>query len=140
MSQQPTLHIPQDVIGPIIQANISSAILAAMGDGSKVMSNAIATVLSQKVDPNTGNISDYRSSNTVPWIDWALGNAVRESAKTAIIEYLTQHQEDVKKHLAVELSKKNSPLAKALVESMAKGMADQNSLRYSISVTVSPRN
>lgn len=136
----PTLNIPQDVINPIIQANISAAILAAMGDGSKVMANAIASVLSTKVDPNSGNLSNYNSSNTVPWIDWMLGQAVRESAKTAIIEYLAGQQEEVKKHLAAELGKKNSPLAKSLVEAMAKGMADQNALRYQISVAVTPRN
>lgn len=136
----PTLNIPQDVINPIIQANISAAILAAMGDGSKVVANAITTILSTKVDPNSGNVHSYQSQNTVPWIDWAMGNAVRESAKAAIIEYLADHQEEVKKHLAAELSKKNSPLAKSLVEAMAKGMADQNALRYAVSVTVSPRN
>lgn len=136
----PTLNIPQDVINPIIQANISAAILSAMGDGSKVMANAIATVLSTKVDPNSGNLSSYSSNNTTPWIDWMLGQAIRESAKAAIVEYMAGQQEAVKKQLAAELSKKNSPLAKTLVEAMATGMADARALSYSISVAVSARN
>jgi pullulanase/glycogen debranching enzyme len=140
MSSQPTLHIPKDVIDPIIQASITAAILSGLGDQSKVVASAISSILSQKVDPNSGQVNSYQSHNTVSWIDWALGQQVRESAKAAIIEHLANNQDLVKKQLTAELSKKNSVLAKQLVEAMAKGMSNEHALKYAVSVTVSPNH
>lgn len=127
----PTLQIPKDIIEPIIQAEITKAIIEAMGPKQAVMQNAIAQVLNLQVDSD-GKPSNY---NGRPWIDWIVGNEIRAAAKAAIVEHLAEHASTIKKQLAAELAKKNSPLVKQLVEGMVGAMTHPEALKWRLDVS-----
>ena len=132
----PTLQIPKDIIEPIIQAEITKAIIEAMGPKQAVMQHAIASILNLSVD-SEGKPTTYQGK---PWIDWIIGKEIRASATTAIVEHLSAHGETIKKQLAVELAKKNSPLVKQLIEGMVGAMTHPDALRWRLNVTFDEKN
>lgn len=135
----PTLAIPQDVIEPIIQANITAAIANAMGPRAQVMEKAIATILATRVDDKgVPTTSTYNSHAT--WLDWAISNAIREAAKAAIAEQVDLLQEAIKTQLAKELTKKNSPMVKQIADGLVGGAFNPDALRYRLNVTADTRS
>lgn len=116
----PTLQIPKDVIQPIIEAHVRDAVLRAFDGYRPAVDTLIASVLNVRVD-SSGQPARYPDQGMPRWIDWALGEALRSSVKKAIEEKVATLQESLKKHIAAELQKKNSPLAKQVAESLLKG-------------------
>ncbi len=129
----PTLQIPRDIIEPLIQAQINSAIAAAMGGSENLMTRAVQTVLSTKVN-SEGKIDGYSSHNQKMWIDWAVGDALRRAAQKAIELAVEEQHEAMKKEMIRQLSQKNSPLIKRLVQGLADNMFSQNNLKYRLTV------
>lgn len=130
----PTIQIPQDVIQPIIQANISAAITQAMGDRTGVVNKVIEQILNVRVDGD-GKIDTYSSNRSMSWVDWAVGNALRTAAKEAINQAIAEQQDVIKQHIATQLQRKNSPLIKQLVEGMMTGVFDASKCNYRLNVT-----
>lgn len=132
----PTFQIPKDVIEPIIQAQVSSAVLAALGDSKGIVEKAVAAILNAKVD-NDGKASSWHSASDIAWVQWMMREAVKKAAKQAVEEFFAQNKEIVKSQIASELRKKNSPLAKQLINAMVGAMTNESTLKYRLSVTVS---
>lgn len=128
----PTLQIPKDIIEPIIKAEITRAIVEAMGPKQAVMQHAISTILNMKVD-SEGKPSSY--GNALPWIDWVIGAEIKAAATTAIKEHLATHGAAIKAQLVAEMAKKNSPMVKQLVEGMVGAMTHPDALRWRLNVT-----
>lgn len=129
----PTFQIPRDVIEPIIQAHVTTAVTAALGGHQRLVADAIAQVLNAKVD-SSGNPSRYNSSSDPTFIQWALQDCVRRATQAAIEAALKDHQEALRKHLVASLQQKNSPLVKQLVEGMMGVLASPDTLRYRLKV------
>jgi hypothetical protein len=128
----PTLTVPRDVIEPVIQAHISAAVVAALGDRSAIVQDVVTRVLQEKVD-DEGKASNYNRS--IPWLQWVMHKCVRDAAKAAIVEQLELQKDALKKALAAELAKKNSPLVRQLVEGMVGAMTHPDVLKYRIAVS-----
>ena len=134
MRAQPTLAIPKDLIEPIIQANITAAVAQAIAPNGQMLQQAVATILSTRVDQNgTPTNSSYQTST---WLDWAVGNAIRAAAKAAITEQVQALESAVKAHIARELQKKNSPLVKQIADGMIGAAFSPDGLRYRLTVAV----
>lgn len=138
MSNSPTLQIPKDVIEPIIQANITAAIAQALsgGQSAQLISNTITQILRMTVD-SEGKPSSYSGSK--PWIDWAIGSAVRSAALAAINEQVELLKDRMKAHIAAELTKKNSPLHKQLAEGLVNGVFSTESLKWRLTIAPEAR-
>lgn len=133
MSDGPTLQIPRDVIEPIIQAQIAASLASALGaDG--VLRKAVNTILQTPVD-SEGKASGYSSDRNRPWIDWAISDALRIAARKAIEQAVEQQGEVIRKELAAQLTKKNSPLIKQMIEAMMTGVFNANQVKYEINIT-----
>mgnify|MGYP002132210345 CR=1 FL=1 len=127
-----TVQIPKDVLEPVIQAEVTKAVVSALGEKSQVLHNAICRLITMPVD-SEGKHCTY--GNAKPWIEWATGIAIRNAAKAAIEEALAKHQDNLKAALVAEMSKKNSPLIRQLVEGMVGAMAHPDVLRWRLNVT-----
>lgn len=127
-----TLNVPTDVIDPIIKAEVTKAIIEAMGNKQQILATAIASILNTKVD-GEGKVSGYRDNLT--WIDWCIGQKLREAARDAITVVLEQHKETIKQAMIAQLKQKNSPLIKQLVNGIIDAAANPDVLKYRISVT-----
>lgn len=136
MAESPTFQIPKDVIEPIIQAHISSAVAAALGGKDKLVSDAIFAALNMKVDER-GNACTYSSS--IPFVQWLMKDAIQKAAKEAVQTALAGQHEALKESIAKELRNSKSVLAKQLIESLAGTLSKGNMLDYRLSITVAER-
>lgn len=133
----PTLQIPADVINPIIEAHVRDAVLRAFDGYQPAVQKLISSVLNVRVNASGRPETDrYRMDEAQPWIDWALGEVVRESVLTAIRAKVGEMQAQLEKHIAAELSKKNSPMAKQVAESLLKGFGNIAKCSYALKVEV----
>jgi hypothetical protein len=130
----PTFNIPRDVIEPIIQAQISTAVLAALQPTGRVLEQAVAAVLQMKIDAD-GKPDRYNDSRSRSWIDWVVADAIQKSARQAIEEFLKNEQPAIRAGIAKQLAARNSPLARQLIDGMLKGITSESTLKYHIQVT-----
>lgn len=128
-----TLQVPKDVLEPIIQAHISAAVVAALGDRSKIIADCIGKVLNTKTESDG---SETRYGTGIPWVQWIMQDCIKKSARAAIEEFMASHKDEIKAQIAAELRKKNSPLAKQLIEGMLNGITNETTLKYRLNVTV----
>jgi len=126
MADNPTFQIPRDVIEPIIQSHVALAVVNALGDGNKLMESAVKRVLEMKVNEK-GEQSSYAD---LPWLQWALHNAVKRAVKEVLETELLKHKDRIKTQLVSMLQKKNSRLINELVEGMAGAMTDPDVFKY----------
>lgn len=116
---EPTFQIPKEIITPIIQAHINDAVIKALDGPSNIVTTAILSVINMKVD-SEGKPSHY--SDGRPWIDWCIGRAIRDAAQSAVQKVVGEHRTVIEEALILQLQKKNSPLVKQMVETMATGL------------------
>ena len=131
MGDHPTLQIPKEVIEPIIQAQVALAVSTALGDGNKLMESAVKQVLEMKVN-DRGEKSSY--SSDIPWIQWAMHNAVRQAVKETLETELLKHKDKIKAKIVTMLQNKNSKLINELVEGMAGAMVDPSVFKYRMKI------
>lgn len=135
----PTFTIPREIIDPIIQAQVGKAITEALGGREMLIDKAISYVLTQKVDER-GNRDTYNSSNSHTWLQWVMGECIRQAAKQAIMEVMTKHKEMVAKAMVEQLRNSRSPLAKQFAESLLTGIAgDAQRLEWRLKIEFSER-
>lgn len=139
MADNPTFQIPKDVIEPIIQANITTAVLAALQPTARVLEQAVAAVLNMKVD-SEGKPERYSDSRSKAWIDWVMADCIQKAARTAIESYLREEQKAIRTAIAKQLTSRNSPLTKQLIDGMLAGIISESTLKYRINVTADKQN
>jgi hypothetical protein len=129
---EPTFQIPKDVIQPIIDAHVKTAIITALDGKDRLIEDAVKWVLFMKVD-SEGKPSSYSSS--ISFIQWVMQTCVRKAVKDAIEENMGKHKEEIKKAIAKEISNaRTSPLAKQLINGMVEAMTAPEVLKYRIKV------
>ena len=134
-SEDPTFRIPLDVIQPIIEAKVSTALIEALGNKEWLVKNCIAKVLDEKVDDNGGKVEGYYADRSPTFLQWALRSCVQASIKRILQEQIELHKGEITKALTAELQKKNSPLVKQLVQGMTTAFTNSTTLQYRIDVT-----
>lgn len=129
----PTFQIPRDVIEPIIQAHVASAVVAALGGGTQMIEAAVARVMNETVDgdgrPTT---SGYQTS---PWILHTMRKMLREAIVAAVTEEMPKHKDAIRKLIERDLRKANSPLLRQFVEGMAAAVVSPDTLKYRLHVS-----
>ena len=128
-----TLQVPHDVIDPIVKAEVTKAVIEAMGNKGAILTEAIASILNTKVN-GEGKIDSYNHRDSQSWLDWAIGNGLRSAAKEAITVVMEQHKEVIKAAMIAQLKQKNSPLVKQLVEGIINAASHPDVLKYKISI------
>ena len=115
-TENPTFQIPRDVIEPIIQAHVSTAIAGALSGYQNLVEKTVAFILNQKVDDH-GKPSTYNSAKS--FIEWAVKDSIETATKEILHEALEKNKTILISEIKKELQKKNSPIARQLAESMA---------------------
>ena len=138
MNDNPSLTIPRDVIEPIIQAHVTTAVMTALGDKEQIISRCVRQIMAQKVDRD-GKRSVYDCSSDISWLQWVMQDCVQTAMRAAIVDTLETQKAQIKKQLAEELSRKNSPLVRQLIAGMVGAMTHPDVLRYKISVAYDER-
>ena len=98
MSEQTTLAIPNDVLKPIIEARISTAIASALGDEKQLVADAITHILKQKVSKE-GKHENYEHYNTENFIQWLAKKYIREAVDKAVREHIQESMPQIKEQV-----------------------------------------
>lgn len=131
---EPTFQIPREIIEPIIQAHVATAVTAALSGREAIIEKAVAAVLGAKVD-DRGQPDRYDSRGALTWVQWAMQDAVKLATKDALEKAVKGHEEKIREELAHQMTRRNSPLLKSLVAAMVGNLSNAN-LRYDVTVSV----
>lgn len=140
MAEDPTFKIPRDVIQPIIEAKVSAALIEALGNQQWLVQNCIAKVLDEKVNDNGGKAESYYADRSPTFLQWALRSCVQASIKRILNEEIEKHKDAITDSLRKELARKNSPMLKQLIDSMAGGIVDAAKNPYRMEITVTEKS
>ena len=125
----PSIQISNDVIEPIVRAQLQASIAVALGKSDEILAQVVHTHLHSKVDEQ-GKPSSYNSSK--PLITWMSETAIKDAAKEAIKDWFADNREKLRDQIKKTLSKNISKMA----ESFALGMCEQAKNDYRINVKV----
>lgn len=127
-----TLDLPKSIIEPIVRAQLSASIIAALGGAEQLVGQVVHSLMSKQVD-NNGNPSTS-SYGTQPMITWMSEKAIKEAASEAIKEWFAANRDKIKA-LILESLKKN---AKGLAEALVLGVENTIKIgtKYEFEITV----
>ena len=132
MSQElATLTLDPNIIKPIIEAKINTAVLEAMKGHEAIVDNIVHRVLYHKVDSD-GQVDRYGYAQSKTFIDWLVEKGIREAVIAAMKTHMEQCQPAIKKAIEGELKKSTSKLASTMIESMIENTVKQ--WKYAITV------
>lgn len=135
---EPTFQIPKDVIEPIIQAQVTKAVMEALGGYRPIIEECVSQALNVKVDSN-GNKPSYSSSHDIPWIQWLVRDTIRTATKKAVVEMLQQHQDAIKASIEKQMRDPKSGFAKGLVDGLVKGISGDIGWKINMDVVLGNR-
>ena len=130
MSENLQFPIPNNVLEPYIKQAVSSAIIGALGDGTKLVELAVASALNTKVS-SSGSVSNYSSDNRYSIAEVIARNKIIEITKTLVTEMVEQMRPDIEKEIRKQISNSKSEIAKAVID----GLLDSIKCSYNVKVS-----
>ena len=112
-----TVNIPSDVLEPIVMAQVSAGIVAALGQPEQLIAKVVERALALKVDSD-GTRSDYSNYNTHNLIEVLAGKAIREVTEQAIRQWVQERKPEIEAQVRKGLARSESRFAKALVDGL----------------------
>ncbi len=108
------ISINKDLIKPIIEAKINTAIVEALEGRESIIEDVVTKMLNEKVDER-GEKSRYSSS--IPFIQWLCENAIRDAAKQAVKNYISSSNETLINIIQEILKTNTKSIAASLINS-----------------------
>lgn len=126
------LSISQEVVKPIIEAQIKSAIANALGKQDELIKSAINALISLKVDgEGKRNKDDYYNKHD--FIEWHIKSAIETALKEAIGEWVKSNQEKIKLEFFNILKSKKG--TNAMINAFMEGLTKSTQSNYSFSTS-----
>lgn len=116
----------------IAQQMIKTQLIAAMSSGPQIIEDLVASALTGEVDAATGGVPGRHSysSNKMPFIDWLIGERIRQTAREAVHEVMTEKQDEIKKMVKEKFD--TGAAADAVVEALIGSNFDRDKWRINI--------
>lgn len=102
------VQISKELVQPIVEQHINSAILAAMGGGDALIAKAVERILEQKVN-SEGKVANYSSENKYTYIEYLLNGMITNAVK----KILNTHMEKASDKIVEQLIKQLQTQSKA---------------------------
>lgn len=134
MDNMINLGINPDMIKPILEKQIQTAVLANIGNPEELIKNVVSIALSQKVNRD-GNLSQYSSDNRFDYLEILTGKAIRKAAEESLGDWLKENSQLVK---AMVIQETNKPERQnSLVAAFANAVEDSLKCSWRFSCDVS---
>ncbi len=124
--------IPNSVLEPYIKQAVSTAITAALGDGTKLVQMAVQQALATKVNSEGRIDSRYTSDNKYNLVEIVAKNKIIEIARVTISEMAEQMRPKIKTEIEKYIKSQTNNIAKAMVDGVINGISS----KFSISVEI----
>lgn len=131
MSENMQFPIPNSVLEPYIKSAVSTAITAALGDGTRLVEQAVQAALNTKVD-DEGRVNQYNNYNTKVLVDVIAQKKIREIAAEVINQMAEGMRPQIKEAIEKQLKTKHSAIAKCLVDGLIASLAT----KWNVAVTI----
>jgi len=130
-----TLKLPKDLLESAIRDNVALAVASAMGDGSRILTEAVSRVLTQRVDSD-GKPTNSSYGAVQTYVQWLVNTAIRKAVADCLVSEVGKHEEAIRAEIARQLSLKKSPLLKQLTDAMTTGVirATENKWRFTVHI------
>lgn len=109
-----SLEVSQAIVKEIVEAQISAEVIKALDSKEDLIRNLVSQVLALKVN-SQGRVDNYSSYNEYTYMEYLVGNAIRNVAKKAVEEYIINSQDKIKVVLEKEMKKATTPLVQAFM-------------------------
>ena len=113
--------IPKEVLEPFIKEAVSTSIIGALGDGTKIITQAVQETLKTKVDIN-GNVSKYSSDNRYTLLDVLAQKEMRKVVAEVLKEYVLAMRPRIEAGIRKAISANAEDLGSALFEKYMGGI------------------
>lgn len=123
--------IPNNVLEPYIRAAVATAITGALGDGTKLVEQAVQVALTTKVNAS-GVISNSSYENTHLLADVVSKKSIQKVAHEVINEMAEGMRPRIKVEIEKQLAKSHGAIAKAMVDSLMASIKSSWSVHVSI--------
>ena len=107
--------IPKELLEPFIKEAVSASIIGALGDGTKLITEAVQETLRKKVDKH-GNVSNYSSDNKYALIDILAQREIKKIVLSVLEEYATSLRPQIEEGIRKALNADAEGLGAALYE------------------------
>ena len=125
------LSISDELVQPIIEAKIQSAICAALSGQQEIVSKVIEKILTMKVNKE-GQRDTYGYRDSKTFIQWLCENAIHDAAKEAVKAWVSQSNEKLKKELEKILQRRTRSIAESVISSMITGIERDWNLKVEV--------
>ena len=135
MNENMQFPIPNSVLEPYIKQAISAAIVGSLGDGVKLVEDAVQNALAIKVNTE-GSVSQYSSDNKFLLIEVLARKKITEIARDVINELAEQMRPKIKEEIEKQLKTKHKLIAQTLVT----GMIESLTSKWAVTIKMSEGN
>ena len=115
MAENLSFPIPKEILEPFIKEAVSVSIIAALGDGTKLVTYAVEETLRKKVD-SSGVVSKYSSDNKYNLIDILAQKEIRAVAIGVIKETVAQLRPRIEAGIIKALNENAESLGEVLCD------------------------
>lgn len=128
-----SFQVDEGLVKPIVEKQIQSAIVAALGNKDDLLDAIIKQALAQKVNQE-GRVSQYNSDNKFNFVDITINKAVREAVSEAVKEWAAENKEKVRKVVEKELNKNETykKITESFIDALTKSLSSSWSTRCEI--------
>ncbi len=110
-----------DDIEALLKASIQTKVIEALNSTPDMIEKLVEAAFHKPVNEQGLKPSGFgRDSKEMPYMEWLIGNEIRNAARSIVREYVANHQETIRKkiHEAIEGGDFASPIIKFFDKSM----------------------
>lgn len=126
-----SMNVPEKVVAEIVKAEVSAKVAAALKGETAIIENIVQAALTMRVD-SKGEPSRY--SDAVPYIEHLMIDAIKQSAKDAMKQYIEENSSKIKAEVEKQLKKSTSALVSAFMGNVLERAREE--WRFGITVDV----
>jgi len=134
-----SLNVDKELVSKVLERQIQAAIVANLGNPEALIEKAVHIALSKKVN-SEGREDQYSSYNTHDFLEVLAAKNIRESATSALKEWLEKNNEKVKAAVMRELERpeRKKSIAKAYADEIERSLKCNWNMSCNISFKQEP--
>ena len=132
MKDQATIKIPNDLLAPAIEAQVTASLVEALGTKEQLLTRIAREFCKKKVDSN-GKPTDSNYSTTSTMLEYLTEMALRKAVEDAIGEWIAKNQAKIRKAVTARL-KADDKMANAMCDGFMAALTGQISYGFRVMV------
>jgi len=121
MADNATVSIPNDILEPVIRAQVAAGITAQLGNPEVLIQKIVSNAMSQKVN-SEGKVSRESYSNRHDLIELLAGRAIRAIVDDVLTSWIDAQRPAIEKKVRDSLARKQGMFAKAMVDGLSSSL------------------